>query len=96
MSYNVKDKIKTHESPGLCFKLFILSRKRQTKLKLVLTQKFFVQVYTHFGPAVKKVKTERVDQIDTQFFALVGVREFKRSPLTAFKNILIYTQGISK
>ena len=48
----------TQESPGLCFKLFILSRKRQTKLKLVSTQKFFVQVYTHFGPAVKKVKTE--------------------------------------
>ena len=71
MSVNVKDKIKTHESPGLCFKLFILSRKRQTKLKLVLTQKFFVQVYSHFGPAVKKVKTETVDQIDAQFCARV-------------------------
>ena len=71
LSVNVKDKIKTHESPGLCFKLFILSRKRQTKLKLVLTQKFFVQVYTHFGPAVKKVKTERIDQIDAQFCARV-------------------------
>ena len=59
--------MKAHESPGLCFKLFILSRKGEAKLKLVLTQKFFVQVYTHFGPAVKKVKTERVDQIDAQF-----------------------------
>ena len=39
------------------------------KLKFVLTQKFFVQVYTHFGPAVKKNKTERVDQIDAQFCA---------------------------
>ena len=68
---NVKDKIKTDESPGLCFKLFILSRKRQTKLKLVLTKKFFVQVYAHFGPAVKKIKTERVDQIDAQFCARV-------------------------
>ena len=57
-SLRVKDKIKTNEFPGLCVKLFILSRKRQTKLKLVLTQKFFVQVHTHFGPALKKVKTE--------------------------------------
>ena len=71
LSVNVKDKTKTHESPGFCFKHLILSRKRQTKLKLVLAQKLFVQVYTHFGSAVKKVKTERVDQIDTQFCARV-------------------------
>ena len=66
---HLKDKIKTHESRGLCFKLFSLSRKQQTKLKLVLTEKFSVQVYTHFGPAVKKVKTEWVDQIDAQLCA---------------------------
>ena len=66
-SLRVKDKIKTNEFPGLCVKLFILSRKRQTKLKLVLTQKFFAQVHTHSGPALKKVKTERVDQINAQF-----------------------------
>ena len=49
------------------------SKKRQTELKLVLTQEFFVQVYTHFGPAVKKVKTESVDQIDAQFCVCVWV-----------------------
>ena len=44
-------------------------------MKLVLKQKFFVQVYTNFGPAVKKVKTERVDQIHAQFCAGVwGLR----------------------
>ena len=67
----LKIKLKHTKSPGLCFELFILSRKRQTKLKLVLTQKFFVQVYTHFSPAIKKVKTERVDQTDAQFCARV-------------------------
>ena len=30
LSVNVKDKIKTHEPPGLCFKLFVLPKKRQT------------------------------------------------------------------
>ena len=30
-----------------------------------------MQAYTHFGPAVKKVKTERDDQIDAQFCAHV-------------------------
>ena len=69
LSVNIKDKVKTYESPGLCFELYILSRKQQTKLELMLTKKFFVQVYTHFGPAVKKGKTERVNQIDAQFCA---------------------------
>ena len=57
-------------------------------------------MYTHFGPAVKKVKTERVDQIDAQFCARVWgwgcVLEIKSPSLIAFKNILIYTQDISK
>ena len=30
-----------------------------------------MQVYTHFGPAVKKVKNEKVDQIDAHFCARV-------------------------
>ena len=47
-------------SCGLCFNLFILFRKKQTKLKLVLTKKLFIQAYRHFGPVVNKVKTERV------------------------------------
>ena len=73
--FNIKDKTKTRISKTLFQTLYNLSRKRQTKLKLVLTQKFFVQVYTHFGPAVKKVKTERVDKIDAQFCARVwGLR----------------------
>ena len=70
LSIKVKD-IKTHKSPGLCFKLFILSRKCKTKLKLVLAQTLFVQLYTHFGTAVKKVKTERVVQDDSQLCARV-------------------------
>ena len=52
LSVNIQDKVKTYESPGLCFELYILSRKQQTKLELILTKNFFVQVYTHFGPAV--------------------------------------------
>ena len=47
--------------------LFCLENDKQH----LLTQTFFVQVYTHFGLAVKKIKTERVDQIDTQFCARV-------------------------
>ena len=87
--------MKAHESPGLCFKLFILSRKGEAKLKLVLTQKFFVQVYTHFGPAVKKVKTERVDQIDAQFCVCELNVPPPFPPLTASEIILIYTQDIN-
>ena len=55
--------------------LFYLENNKQAEMKLVLTQKFFIQVYTHFVSAVKKVKTERVDQIDAQFCARVwGLR----------------------
>ena len=86
-------KIKTHESPGFCFKFFILSRKQQTKLKLLFTHKFFAQVYTHFGSAVKKVQTESRPDWRSVLFSCMGFASLNVPPLTAFKNILIIHPG---
>ena len=80
LSVNVKDKIKTHESPGFCFKFFILSRKRQTKPKLVLTRKFFGQMYTHFGPAVKKVKAESRPDLRSVLCSCMGFASLNVPP----------------
>ena len=64
-------KIKVKHTNLLDFVSSSLFCLENDKLKLVLTQKFFWQVYAHFGLAVKKVKTERVDQINAQFCARV-------------------------
>ena len=69
----LKIKLKHTNLMNLFFELFILSGKQQTKLKLVLTQKFFVQVYTHFDSGVKKVKTERLTRLRPSYAHVWGL-----------------------